>query len=710
MNGIGLLADVALSLLAPGAFDERISTALERLGRGAGVSRAYVFLDRPGGAVTDNTHEWCAVGVPSQRENLQGIPYDAIPSWRKLLSQDGMILAPKVFNLPPDIRAVLDPQGIRSLLVLPLHRGADLVGFIGFDQCDRDRLWDVAELAILRTAFGVLSTVIERDLEWRELASSELNFRRLVETVDYIVLVADGSGKISFSNPAAARRLGYGTDELVGMELLSLHASESRAEAAALLESMSRGEADACPLPLLKKDGGLLPVETKVWRGYWDGAECLIGISEDRSAEQERLRLFGTLFSRNPVPMSLSEADSGRIVDVNDAFLVKTGYERTEILGRTSLELGLFAKPEERDWALRLLRREGWLDGVEVRIRRKDEGVVIGRFSGGIIEMHGRKLLLTVMVDVTEQSELRDRLESQRRTLRQIIDGTRLGTWEWNVKDGRTSFNERWAEIVGYSLAELEPTTIDTWARLLHPDDAAESERLLAEHFDGKSDYYEFEGRMRHKDGSYIWVLDRGKVTLRDEGGSPLMMFGTHQDITERRLMEERIRELSIRDPLTGAYNRRRLFEDLGVAAADYGRSSRPFCVAMFDLDHFKSINDAFGHAAGDEVLKAFAALVKAMIRPYDVFGRYGGEEFTLIMPACDKDQAEAALGRILDAIRALAVPYGQNAIRLTASCGYMISTELEPNAIVPDAAIALADGRLLAAKRGGRDRLIGPG
>ncbi len=109
MNGIELLADVALSLLAPGAFDERINTALERLGRGAGVSRAYVFLDRPGGAFTDNTHEWCAVGVPSQRENLQGIPYDAIPSWRKLLSQDGMILAPKVFSLPPDIRAVLDP-------------------------------------------------------------------------------------------------------------------------------------------------------------------------------------------------------------------------------------------------------------------------------------------------------------------------------------------------------------------------------------------------------------------------------------------------------------------------------------------------------------------------------------------------------------------------------------------------------------------------
>lgn len=704
-----LLADVALSLLAPGAFDERINTALERLGRGAGVSRAYVFLDRPGGELTDNTHEWCALGIPSQRENLQGIPYEAIPSWRRLLSQDGMILAPKAEALPPDIRAVLDPQGIRSILVLPLHRGAELVGFIGFDQCDRDRLWDVAELAILRTASGVLSTVIERDLERRELALSELNFCRLVETVDLIVVVADGSGRIIFANPAAARRLGYGADELVGMELLSLYAPDSRAEAAALLDSTSRGEADASPLPLLKKDGGLLPAATKIWRGYWDGSECLIGMSEDRSAEQERLRLFGTLFSRNPAPMSLSEADSGRIVDVNDAFLATTGYERMEILGRTSLELGLFADPKERDWALGLLKREGWLDGVELRIRREDGGLVIGRFSGGIIDMHGRRLLLTVMVDVTEQSELRDRLESQRRTLRQIIDGTRLGTWEWDVKGGRTVFNERWAEIVGYSLAELEPTTIDTWARLVHPDDAPVSERLLAEHFAGKTEYYEFEGRMRRKDGSYVWILDRGKVTSRDGDGSPLMMFGTHQDITERKLMEDRVRELSVRDPLTGVFNRRRLFEELGVAVAEYGRGSRPFCVAMFDLDHFKSINDGFGHAAGDEVLKAFAGLVMAIIRPYDVFGRYGGEEFTLIMPACDKSQAEAALGRILDAVRALAIPLGQSSIRFTASCGYMISAELEPSAVDLDATLALADGRLLEAKRTGRDRLVGP-
>lgn len=123
-----------------------------------------------------------------------------------------------------------------------------------------------------------------------------------------------------------------------------------------------------------------------------------------------------------------------------------------------------------------------------------------------------------------------------------VIEGTHIGTWEWNIQTGETIFNERWAEIVGYSLEELAPISIETWIKLAHPDDLEESNRRLNACFEKKADQYEFETRMKHKDGHWVWVYDRGKVFEWTKDGNPLMMYGTHQDITERKQKEERLR------------------------------------------------------------------------------------------------------------------------------------------------------------------------
>lgn len=114
-----------------------------------------------------------------------------------------------------------------------------------------------------------------------------------------------------------------------------------------------------------------------------------------------------------------------------------------------------------------------------------------------------------------------------------ILDGTHIGTWEWNVQTGETRFNERWAEIAGYTLAELHPVNIETWQRLAHPDDLVASAEQLQLHFDGKQPYYDIRCRMKHKEGHWVWVHDRGQVMSRTPDGKPLMMFGTHSDVTE---------------------------------------------------------------------------------------------------------------------------------------------------------------------------------
>ena len=157
------------------------------------------------------------------------------------------------------------------------------------------------------------------------------------------------------------------------------------------------------------------------------------------------------------------------------------------------------------------------------------------------------QLIIEIIADLTAQLIHRlnaeFELKEQKKNLSDIIYGTRAGTWEWNIQTGKTVFNERWAEIIGYSLEEISPTTIETWSKFSHSDDLKKSGELLDKHFSGELDYYEFESRMKHKNGHWIWVLDRGKVVSWTDDGKPFMMMGSHQEITEQKISEQKIIE-----------------------------------------------------------------------------------------------------------------------------------------------------------------------
>jgi len=145
--------------------------------------------------------------------------------------------------------------------------------------------------------------------------------------------------------------------------------------------------------------------------------------------------------------------------------------------------------------------------------------------------------------DISKNKEVEEALKKERRRLDNIIKGTNTGTWEWNIQTGETIFNDRWAEIIGYTLEEMSPVSIETWMKYAHPDDLKASNELIERNFRRELDYYEFESRMKHKDGSWVWVLDRGKVTSWTDDGKPWVMMGTHQDITKRKRAEETLRD-----------------------------------------------------------------------------------------------------------------------------------------------------------------------
>lgn len=137
---------------------------------------------------------------------------------------------------------------------------------------------------------------------------------------------------------------------------------------------------------------------------------------------------------------------------------------------------------------------------------------------------------------IIEQKEKQLKQESD--VLNNILKSTQVGTWEWNVQTGELKVNERWAEIAGYQLSELLPTSIETWYKILRPEDRHISENGLAACFSQKQEFFDVECRLIHKNGKDIWINDRGKVVSWTNDGKPLMMMGTHTDISEKKLAE----------------------------------------------------------------------------------------------------------------------------------------------------------------------------
>lgn len=311
--------------------------------------------------------------------------------------------------------------------------------------------------------------------------------------------------------------------------------------------------------------------------------------------------------------------------------------------------------------------------------------------------------MIGVNWDITMRKTAQEALAVERQRLASIIRGTNVGTWEWNVQTGEVVFNERWANIVGYSLAELEPVSIDTWMGFAHPDDLKVSGELLEKHFSGELEYYECEARMKHRNGEWIWVLDRGKVATWTEDGKPLLMSGTHKDITEQKQAEDRIRHLATHDTLTDLPTLRLARDRIRMALATAERKQMMAAILFVDLDGFKSVNDNLGHDIGDELLKETARRLKDCVRHVDTVARIGGDEFLIVLAELrSRDNVETVAGKI---VATVATPFGFEGKTASVGASVGISTcEGDCGKAEIDRLIKLADKAMYTIKKSGKN------
>jgi diguanylate cyclase (GGDEF)-like protein/PAS domain S-box-containing protein len=306
-----------------------------------------------------------------------------------------------------------------------------------------------------------------------------------------------------------------------------------------------------------------------------------------------------------------------------------------------------------------------------------------------------------VGIDITERKRVEEALLESQERYALAVRGANDGLWDWNLKTSTIYFSPRWKAMLGYQEPEIGNTP-DEWLNRVHPEEVDWLKAQLAAHLEGRSPSFEVEHRMRHRDGSYRWMLSRG-LAVRDEHQVAYRMAGSQTDITERKRAEEQLLHDALHDSLTGLFNRALFMDRLSHAIDQTKRqSSYLFAVLFLDLDGFKMINDSLGHIRGDELLVAIARRLEGCLRPGDTLARLGGDEFTILL---ENIQDLSAATRVADTIhQQLQQPFslGGQEVFTTVSIGIALS---DTGCDRPDELLRNADTAMYRAKALGRAR-----
>lgn len=264
-----------------------------------------------------------------------------------------------------------------------------------------------------------------------------------------------------------------------------------------------------------------------------------------------------------------------------------------------------------------------------------------------------------------------------------------------------TACNKAFEDFIGLPAAEIVGKTVfdiasEEMARIYEKSDI--------EHL-AKGGTQTYETRVRYADGNVRDVIFH-KAVFNDSSGQPDGIVGAMLDISERKALEQRLEILAATDFLTGAYNLRTFYELAQHELSRLARNGGELALVVMDIDHFKEINDSLGHAAGDEALRQFVAVVKDNLREQDIFARAGGDEFRLLLPETSTDGAYLVAERIRKAVNEILINNPRGFVRLSISCGIAACISGQDSL---DQATLSADDALYKAKAAGRNCIYPP-
>ena len=247
------------------------------------------------------------------------------------------------------------------------------------------------------------------------------NFETFFNAIHDFLFVLDANGNIIHANDSVFNRLGYLPQELIGHSVLKIHPPNQRNRAQKIVELMINGKLDYCPIPLLSKDGKLIPVETRISHGNWNGSPAFFGVSKDVTQIKISDEKFRRAFNNSAALMAISKIDEGNFIEINQAFIDTTGYFREEIIGHTPFDLNLFVYPEQRKKIYQQFQKEKTVRNFAITIQAKDGTLIEGLFSAYVIDMGYQDCWLTVMTDISKLKKTEQSLINLNIILRNLI-------------------------------------------------------------------------------------------------------------------------------------------------------------------------------------------------------------------------------------------------------------------------------------------------
>ena len=399
---------------------------------------------------------------------------------------------------------------------------------------------------------------------------------------------------------------------------------------------------------------------------------------------------------------------AGKVLIWNRAAERISGYTSDEITGNSEIWQKLYPDPDYRAWVMDQARGivtgQEEVEGLEARILAKHNGErLIAWNSRALKDSRGEVAgAIAIGVDITEQRAAENALKARERQLANLMDSLPGMAY-------RCLYDEFWTmkfvssgcvELTGYKPEDLIDNQRVSWAGLIDSTDSPGLLRQVEEAI-GNASTFSVEYRIRRATGEFIWVWERGRGVEGDQG---MVLEGIILDITERKGLEERLSELATLDPLTGQFNRReteRILQEELVRAERYGRQ---LAILWVDLDHFKRVNDSWGHAIGDQVLRTVSLRLADSIRTVDTLGRFGGEEFLVVLPEMSVDEACDTAERLRRRVASEPVQVAERqSLEMTVSIGVAVYPDHGRDA---DKLCNRADKAMYLAKNLGRNRI----
>ena len=406
---------------------------------------------------------------------------------------------------------------------------------------------------------------------------------------------------------------------------------------------------------------------------------------------------FDTVFENHPAAVYSLDAE-GRVLSTNAQALSEFKARKADVIGRP---FEIFIQRDKQEAARARFADTLRGNAVSFNSAVADGAGVKVEISVIMIPVKAGRAVVSVLViiqNISAQKQREWRMQESRKMLQLVIDNIPQRVF-W--KDTNFAF-------LGCNKA------VATDAGLAHPDDIigrtdfelAWSENAQQYRQDdvetlrtgiAKVNYEEPQDR---DDGTSSW-LRTSKIPLTDMEGNTIALLGVYEDISERKKMEHKLRELAHYDTLTGLTNRAFFLSLLERAVSNRRRRHAPLALMYFDIDHFKEINDSYGHEAGDALLRAFSKRVSDTVRDPDIFARLGGDEFALMLEDLPDQAAAEAIGAKLVAAVRRPFRLGERSVVVSTSIGIAFFEA----GMVPEDLIRRADQAMYSAKRAGRDR-----